>query len=77
MYVAAYNRTKKERYGLVGEICPHCNRKVFPRRAVCPGCDSLLEGEQQPIYDSGAIDVSGEIKVRVITSETRAGVEPA
>jgi uncharacterized OB-fold protein len=24
--------------GLVGEICPHCGKKLFPPRDVCPAC---------------------------------------
>jgi len=31
-------RLKKQRYGLVGEICPHCDSKIFPPRDVCPNC---------------------------------------
>ncbi len=31
-------RLKKQRYALVGEICPHCAVKIFPPRDVCPEC---------------------------------------
>lgn len=31
-------RLQKQRYGLVGEMCPHCNAKIFPPRDVCPNC---------------------------------------
>ncbi len=31
-------RLKKQRYGLVGEICPNCSSKLFPPRDVCPEC---------------------------------------
>ncbi len=31
-------RNKKQRYGLVGEVCPHCDHKIFPPRDVCPYC---------------------------------------
>jgi uncharacterized protein len=31
-------RLRKQRYGLVGEICPHCETKIFPPRDVCPNC---------------------------------------
>ncbi len=33
-------RLKKQRYGLVGEVCPHCDYKIFPPRegAPCPNC---------------------------------------
>jgi len=38
MEVARWNRTKQQRYGLVGEVCPHCEEKIFPPRDVCPNC---------------------------------------
>ncbi len=31
-------RLRKQRYSLVGEVCPHCNEKLFPPRDVCPHC---------------------------------------
>jgi uncharacterized protein len=31
-------RLRKQRYGLVGEVCPHCDAKIFPPRDVCPEC---------------------------------------
>ena len=31
-------RLKKQRYSLTGEVCPHCNAKIFPPRDVCPEC---------------------------------------
>jgi hypothetical protein len=31
-------RLKKQRYGLVGEVCPHCESKIFPPRDICPNC---------------------------------------
>lgn len=31
-------RLKQQRYALVGEICPHCESKIFPPRDVCPDC---------------------------------------
>ncbi len=38
MEVPRHWRLKKQRYALVGEICPHCNAKIFPPRDVCPEC---------------------------------------
>ena len=29
---------KQQRYALVGEVCPHCDSKIFPPRDVCPHC---------------------------------------
>ena len=31
-------RTTKERYSLQGEVCPECERAVFPPRRLCPYC---------------------------------------
>ena len=39
MEVARYWRTTGQRYQLVGEVCPHCNNKIFPPRDVCPTCE--------------------------------------
>ena len=38
MEVPRHWRLKKQRYALVGEVCPHCNSKIFPPRDVCPYC---------------------------------------
>lgn len=31
-------RLRQQRYSLVGEVCPHCDNKIFPPRDVCPSC---------------------------------------
>lgn len=31
-------RLRKQMYGLIGEVCEHCDIKVFPPRDVCPSC---------------------------------------
>lgn len=31
-------RLRKQRYGLVGECCPNCDKKIFPPRDICPAC---------------------------------------
>jgi uncharacterized protein len=38
MEIPRHWRLKKQRYGLVGEVCPHCNSKIFPPRDICPDC---------------------------------------
>jgi len=38
MEIPRHWRLKKQRYGLVGEICPHCDHKIFPPRDICPNC---------------------------------------
>ncbi len=38
MDIPRHWRLQKQRYGLVGEICGHCDAKVFPPRDICPDC---------------------------------------
>jgi len=38
MEIARHWRLKKQRYALIGEVCPHCEAKIFPPRDVCPEC---------------------------------------
>jgi len=38
MDIPRHWRLRKQRYGLVGEICEHCDSKVFPPRDICPDC---------------------------------------
>ena len=38
MEIPRHWRLKQQRYGLVGEICPHCEARIFPPRDVCPAC---------------------------------------
>ena len=41
--IARHWRLNAQRYGLVGDACPDCNRKVFPPRDVCPHCAEEAE----------------------------------
>jgi uncharacterized OB-fold protein len=38
MEIPRHWRLQQQRYALVGEICPHCDAKIFPPRDVCPHC---------------------------------------
>ena len=38
MEVPRHWRLKQQRYGLIGEVCPHCDSKIFPPRDICPDC---------------------------------------
>ncbi len=38
MESARHWRLRRQRYALVGEVCPHCQEKIFPPRDVCPEC---------------------------------------
>lgn len=38
MEIPRHWRLRQQRYSLSGEVCPHCNAKLFPPRDVCPEC---------------------------------------
>jgi len=38
MEIPRHWRLRKQRYSLVGEVCPHCQVRIFPPRDVCPSC---------------------------------------
>jgi hypothetical protein len=38
MDIPRHWRLKQQRYALVGEVCEHCNAKLFPPRDICPEC---------------------------------------
>ena len=38
MGVPQYWRIQNQNYRLVGEVCNHCGKKIFPPRDVCPAC---------------------------------------
>ena len=45
MEVPRHWRLKKQRYALIGEVCPHCDGKIFPPRDVCPHCGGEAKQE--------------------------------
>ena len=47
MEIPRHWRLKKQRYALVGEVCPHCQVKIFPPRDVCPECGGEAKTEYQ------------------------------
>jgi uncharacterized OB-fold protein len=38
MDIPRHWRLRKQRYSLVGEVCSHCDTKLFPPRDICPEC---------------------------------------
>jgi uncharacterized OB-fold protein len=38
MEIPRHWRIKQQRYNLVGKVCPNCEAKIFPPRAICPEC---------------------------------------
>jgi len=45
MEIPRHWRLKKQRYGLIGEVCPHCDSKIFPPRDICPDCGKEAKDE--------------------------------
>ncbi len=45
MEISRHWRLKKQRYSLIGEVCPHCDAKIFPPRDVCPECGQEARSE--------------------------------
>ena len=68
MEVPRHWRLQKQRYGLVGEVCPHCNAKIFPARDVCPECGGEAK---KPFRFSGR----GEIYSYTVTNSAPLGFE--
>lgn len=68
MEIARHWRLKKQRYGLVGEVCPHCDSKIFPPRDICPNCG-------QEARDAFAFSGKGEVYSFTKIFEAPAGYE--
>jgi uncharacterized OB-fold protein len=68
MEIPRHWRLKQQRYGLVGEICPHCEVKIFPPRDVCPNCG----GEAKAQY---ALSGKGEVFSYTTIYEPPAGYD--
>ncbi len=68
MEVPRHWRLKQQRYALVGEVCPHCDAKIFPPRDVCPHCG----GEAKTQY---AFSGKGKIYSYTIMRDAPAGYE--
>ena len=47
-------RLRQQMYRLEGEICEHCNGKIFPPRDVCPECEAPAK---TPLLFSGRGEV--------------------
>ncbi len=68
MEIARHWRLKQQRYALVGEVCPHCDAKLFPPRDVCPHCG----GEAKTTYSFSG---RGEVYSYTLMTDAPAGYE--
>jgi hypothetical protein len=70
MDIPRHWRLKKQRYALVGEVCGHCDTKVFPPRDICPACGE----EAKTLYQFSG---RGEVYSYTTVYEAPAGFEEA
>ena len=68
MEIPRHWRLRKQRYSLTGEVCPHCEAKLFPPRDVCPECG----GEARTLYNFSG---RGEVYSYTTIYEPPAGFE--
>lgn len=68
MDIPRHWRLRKQRYGLVGEVCEHCDAKVFPPRDICPTCGE----EAKTLYSFSG---RGEVYSYTTMMEAPAGFE--
>jgi uncharacterized protein len=68
MEIPRHWRLQQQRYALVGEVCPHCQAKLFPPRDVCPECGG--EAKQQFTFSG-----RGEVYSYTVMRDAPAGYE--
>jgi uncharacterized protein len=68
MEISRHWRLKKQRYSLVGEVCPHCEVKIFPPRDVCPECG----GEAKTLFNFSGL---GEVYSHTTVYDAPSGYE--
>lgn len=49
MEIPRHWRLRKQRYAMVGSICPTCQTPQFPPRAVCPTCAAAAQRQDARI----------------------------
>jgi uncharacterized OB-fold protein len=70
MEISRHWRLRQQRYALVGEVCPHCEHKIFPPRDVCPNC----AGEAKTPY---VFSGQGEVYSYTVVHDAPAGFDGA
>ena len=68
MEIPRHWRLKQQRYALIGEVCPHCEGKIFPPRDVCPHCG----GEAKNVYPFSG---KGTVYSYTVMQDAPAGYE--
>ena len=68
MEIPRHWRLRKQRYSLTGEVCPHCEAKLFPPRDICPECGQ----EAKTLYNFSG---RGEVYSYTTVYDAPAGFE--
>ncbi|MCH7663245.1 MAG: Zn-ribbon domain-containing OB-fold protein [Chloroflexi bacterium] len=68
MDIPRHWRLKKQRYALVGEVCDHCDAKLFPPRDICTDCGE----EAKTLYTFSG---KGEVYSHTTVFDAPAGFE--
>lgn len=68
MDISRHWRLKRQRYALVGEVCPSCEGRLFPPRDVCPKCGE----EARTLYRFAGV---GQVYSYTTVYEAPAGFE--
>lgn len=61
MDIPRHWRLREQRYRLIGEVCLHCDEKIFPPRAICPACGG--EGVSKTEFTNEETDVPANMLV--------------
>jgi len=48
MEIPRHWRLRKQRYSMLGGVCPNCETKTFPMREICPNCGQSAHFNSQP-----------------------------
>jgi len=70
MEVPRHWRVRQQRLSLRGEVCPHCQSKIFPPRDICPECGQDARTEYQ-------FSGRGEVYSYTTVNQAPAGFEKA
>ena len=68
MEIPRHWRLKQQRYQLTGEVCPHCEAKIFPPRDICNHCG----GEARTLFNFNG---RGEVYSHTTIFDAPAGYE--
>ena len=68
MEIPRHWRLKKQRYGLIGEVCLHCDEKIFPPRGVCPACGGKGKPEEKSANEEADVPADA-LAMRVLLLE--------